>query len=186
MADNIYREIITKAVCGRGKKFSQSAHTISPTHKPSNILGCWVINHKYKTSYQKDVVTVEGSYDINTWYSYNGNTRTEVVCETVTYRDQVPLSLRDKKVISERLDVSCRTLQEPNCLEANISPNGNKIVAQVEREFLVEVIGETKVKVHVEDDDFFEEVEDWEDDGELDESLDELESEFLIEDEDNK
>ncbi|RYL95267.1 outer spore coat protein CotE [Sporolactobacillus sp. THM7-4] len=180
MAEKLYREIITKAVCGKGKKFSQSAHTVTPMHKPSNILGCWVINHKYKTQYQKDAVIVEGTYDINAWYSFSNNTRTEVVCETVGYRDRVPLSLRDKQVVSEQMDVSCRPLQEPNCLEAKISPNGNKIVAQVEREFLVEVIGETKVKVQVEDDGLIaaeEEIE--EDDDELEKELAGLDSDFV-------
>ncbi|MFC7392624.1 outer spore coat protein CotE [Scopulibacillus cellulosilyticus] len=178
VADNGYREIITKAICGKGKKFSQTAHTVSPSHKPSSILGCWVINHKYKTHYQKDCVIVEGSYDVNIWYSYSNNTKTEVVTETVTYRDQVALTIKDKKVISDQLEVAARTLQEPNCLEANISPNGNKIVAQVEREFLVEVIGETKVRVRVDDDDLFEEDDDWED--ELEEAFEDLDSDFLV------
>lgn len=182
MAENAYREIITKAVCGKGKKFSQSTHTVTPTHKPSNILGCWVINHKYKTQYQKDAVIVEGTYDINTWYSFNNNTRTEVICETVGYRDRVPLTLRDKQVLSDRVDVSCRPLQEPNCLEAKISSNGNKVVAQVEREFLVEVIGETKVKVQVDDDGLIETEDELEED-ELEKELSGLDSEFLTDDE---
>ncbi|WP_132744967.1 outer spore coat protein CotE [Scopulibacillus darangshiensis] len=183
MKDYAYREIITKAICGKGKKFSQTAHSISPTHKPSSILGCWVINHKYKTHYQRDCVIVEGSYDVNIWYSYSNNTKTEVVSENVAYRDQVPLTVKDKNVVSDRMEVVATTLQEPNSLEANISPNGNKIVAQVEREFLVEVIGETKVKVQVDDDDFFNEEEEWEDD-ELEAALEEIDSDFIVEDED--
>ncbi|MFD2616810.1 outer spore coat protein CotE [Terrilactibacillus laevilacticus] len=178
MSEHAYREIITKAICGRGKKFNQTAHAISPTHKPSSILGCWVINHKFKTSYQKDVVVVEGTYDINIWYSFNENSKTEVVSETVSYKDIVPLTLRDKKVISNKMDVTCKALQEPNCLEANISPNGSKIVAQVEREFLVEVIGETKVKVQVEDEGLWEDT-DLEEDIDIEDSLKDLDSEFL-------
>lgn len=176
MADNDYREIITKAICGKGKKFSQSAHTVTPTHKPSNILGCWVINHKYKTHYQKDAVIVEGSYDINTWYSYNNNTRTEVACETVGYRDKVRLTLRDKQLISDDVVCTARPLQEPNCLEAKISSSGNKVIAHVEREFLVEVIGETKVRVRVDDDGLIE--ADYDDD-ELEKELSGLDSELL-------
>ncbi|MFX3616702.1 MAG: outer spore coat protein CotE [Sporolactobacillus sp.] len=181
MAENAYREIITKAVCGRGKKFSQSAHTVTPTHRPSNILGCWVINHKYKTSYHKDAVIVEGTYDINTWYSFNENTRTEVVCETVDYRDRVPLTLRDKKLIS-RVDVLCRPLQEPNCLEAKISSNGTKVLAQVEREFLVEIVGETKVKVQVDGDGLVEVEHEHEKEDDLDKELSGLSSDFLTND----
>ena len=171
-----YREIITKAICGKGKKFSQTAHSISPTHKPSSILGCWVINHKFRTHYNKDVVVVEGTYDINTWYSYNNNTKTEVVSETVSYRDEIALTIKDKNVISDQMDVYAHELQEPNSLEANISPNGNKIVVQVEREFLVELVGDTKVKVQVDEDGVLE--EDWDDD--LDEAFEDLDSEFLV------
>ncbi|WP_027724512.1 outer spore coat protein CotE [Tuberibacillus calidus] len=174
--DYNYREIITKAVCGKGKKFSQNAHTITPTHKPSSILGCWVINHKFRPHYQKDAVIVEGSYDINVWYSYNNNTKTEVVSETFTYRDEIALTIKDRNVISDRLEVYAHTLQEPSSLETNISPNGNKIIVQVEKEMQVELIGETKVRVNVDADSAID--EDWEDD--LDEALDELDSEFLV------
>ncbi|MCI1881676.1 MAG: outer spore coat protein CotE [Sporolactobacillus sp.] len=174
MAEN-YREIITKAVCGKGKKSSQSAHAVTPTHKPSNILGCWVINHKFRANYQKDSVIVEGTYDINTWYSYNNNTKTEVCCDTVAYRDKIRLTLRDKNLISDDVTCSCRPLQEPNCLEAKVSANGNKITAKVEREFLVEVIGNTKVKVRVDGDGL---VETDLDKDELEEELKNLDSEL--------
>lgn len=174
---HVYREIITKAVCGKGKKFSQSAHTITPTHKPTSVLGCWVINHKYKTHYHKDCVIIEGSYDVNVWYSHNNNSRTEVVSETVTYRDQVNLTIKDKKTVSDRMDVIVKTLQEPNCLEATPTASGHKIVAQVEREFVVEVIGETKVSVRVTAEDDL--VSDgWEED--LDSALDDLDNDFSI------
>lgn len=42
-----YREIITKAVVAKGRKFTQCTNTISPEKKPSSILGGWIINHKY-------------------------------------------------------------------------------------------------------------------------------------------
>lgn len=42
------REIITKAVCGKGRKFSQATHTVTPSHSPTSILGCWIINHTFQ------------------------------------------------------------------------------------------------------------------------------------------
>lgn len=45
--DQSYREIITKAVIGRGRKFSKHIDHIRPDNKPSSILGCWIINHRY-------------------------------------------------------------------------------------------------------------------------------------------
>lgn len=144
-----YREIITKAVCGKGRKFTQASHTVSPSHKPTSILGCWIINHKYQAVKKGDAVEVEGSYDINAWYSHHNNTQTEVATETVTYSDVVPLAVRDENVLSDQMEVIARCIQQPNTLEATISPNGSTVVVQVEREFLVEVIGETKIHVAV-------------------------------------
>ncbi|OEH94126.1 outer spore coat protein CotE [Bacillus solimangrovi] len=174
--DSYLREIISKAVCGKGKKFTQATNTITPSHNPSSILGCWIINHQYDAKKQGDVVEVEGTYDINVWYSYSGNTKTEVVTETVSYKDIVPLSSKDENCIVDDLEVIVRVLQQPNCLEATISPNGGKVIVQVEREFLAEVIGETKVGIKV-----FpyayeaeEEVEDI-----SDAELDEIDTEFL-------
>ena len=39
-----YREIITKAVVAKGRKFTQSNHTICPAHQPSSILR--LLDHK--------------------------------------------------------------------------------------------------------------------------------------------
>lgn len=148
--DKDYREIITKAVIGKGKKFTQATHSVSPSHRPTSILGCWVINHLYNAKYKsEDTVEVNGSYDINIWYSYNDNTKTEVVTERVTYSDLIPLGIRDENCISDELDVICKVVQQPNCLECRISNQGSKILVDIEREFLVQVVGETKVFVKV-------------------------------------
>ena len=159
-----YREIITKAVCGKGRKFSQASHTIAPTNKPTSILGCWIINHKYEAAKKGDSIEVRGSYDINVWFSHSSNTKTEVATETVTYTDIVPLSVRDENVLSDEVEVIARAIQQPNTLEATISPNGSTVVVQVEREFLVETIGETKIAVAVNPDGIISEIEaeDWE------------------------
>ncbi len=177
-----YREIITKAVVGKGKKFTQCTHTISPSHRPTSILGCWVINHVYNAEKSGNAVEVEGRYDINVWYSYNDNTKTEVVTETVSYKDIVKLRYRDENFFGDDQEVIARVIQQPNCLEATISPNGNKVIVQVEREFLVEVIGETKVCVAVNpnacDD------SDWDVDGDIDdEDFEDLDPNFLLGDE---
>lgn len=60
-----------------------------------------------------------------------------------------------------------------------ISPNGNKVVVQAEREFLAEVVGETKVVVEVNSDwTESDEEEAWEE--ELDEELEDINPEFLV------
>lgn len=178
--DRQYREIITKAVCGKGKKFVQDTHTVAPSHRPTSILGCWIINHCYDAKKDGDCVKVEGSYDINVWYSYDDNTRTEVVTETVEYCDVIPLAYRDENCIVDDLEVCARVLQQPNCLEATISPNGNKVIVQAEREFIVEVIGETKVIVSVNPDLCAEDLEEDFDYEVHDEEFEDLDPDFLV------
>ncbi|MGA9290031.1 MAG: outer spore coat protein CotE [Anaerobacillus sp.] len=174
--DYNYREIFAKAVCGKGRKFTQDTNTVTPAHKPSSVLGCWIINNEFTAKKQGDTVVVEGSYDINIWNSYSQNTKTEVVTETVKYRDEIPLRFKDKDSAAE--EVVARAIQEPNTLEATIAPSGNKIIVQVEREFLVEVIGETKICVFV-NPDGAEDEDDWDYDVD-DEEFEDLDPNFLI------
>lgn len=148
--DKEYRKIITKAVCGRGKKYTKETHSVEADHHPSSVLGCWVINHLYNAKKKsKDSVEINGSYDINIWYSYNDNTKTDVVTERVSYRDIVPLSIKDEHCMDNEFDVIAKVVQQPNCLECKISKKGKKIGVEVERAFVVQVIGETQLYVKV-------------------------------------
>ena len=42
-----FKEIVTKAVIGKGKRVTTSTHTIKPQNKPDTVLGCWIINHSF-------------------------------------------------------------------------------------------------------------------------------------------
>ncbi|GAE91536.1 outer spore coat protein E [Gracilibacillus boraciitolerans JCM 21714] len=181
--DQQYREIITKAVIGKGRKFKQETNTITPPHRPSSILGCWIINHNYHAKLvKKDTVEISGHYDVNVWYAFNDNTKTEVVTERVEYCDYIPLSIRDKHHIGDDCEVLAKVIQQPNCLECSIETKGNKIKVDVEREFLVEVIGETKICVKVDPKGKVYDNEDW-DLAISDDELDEIDPDFLDDEE---
>ncbi|MNH42094.1 Spore coat protein E [compost metagenome] len=45
--------------------------------------------------------------------------------------------------------MSADVIQEPNCIEANVSSDGSSVVVRVEREYSVELVAETKVCVAV-------------------------------------
>jgi len=171
------REIITKAVVAKGRKYTQSTHTIRPPHTPSSILGCWIINHAYEAKKVGDTVEINGAYDINAWYSFNDNTKTDVCSERVTYKDVIKLKYRDDNTISDK-EVIAQAVQQPNCEEAVISPNGNKIVVHVDREFHVDLIGETKVVVKICKDGVHED-DDWDLDVD-EEEFEELNPDFLV------
>lgn len=143
------REIYTKAVCGKGRKFSQVTNTVTPPHAPTSILGAWIINNEYEAVKSGDNVEVVGTYDVNIWYSYDRNTKTDVAKETISYVEVVPLSYLDKNHRSSSAEVSAAATQEPNCVEASINSRGDGVVIRVEREYKVEMIAETKVCVVV-------------------------------------
>ncbi|WNQ09175.1 outer spore coat protein CotE [Paenibacillus aurantius] len=144
-----YREILTKAVCGKGRKFSQVSHTVTPPNAPTSILGAWIINNQYEAVRSSEGVEVIGTYDVNIWYSYDKNTKTDVAKETISYVDVVPLTYLDKRHKSSTAEVSAVSTQEPNCVEASVSSRGDGVVLRVEREFQVELVAETKVTVVV-------------------------------------
>jgi len=143
------REIITKAVCGKGRKFQAVTHTVTPPHHPTSILGAWIINHQYEAVRSGDGIEVIGSYDINIWYSYNKNSQTDVAKETISYVELVPLSYVDPKHRASTEEVAAEATQEPNCVEATIASGGTSVLIRVEREFAVEMVAETKVCVAV-------------------------------------
>jgi len=143
-----YRQILTKAICGRGRKFSQTRHQLQPPENVDTILGAWIINHNYKTQKIGEAVEVSGSYDINIWYSTKGNTKTDVMKETVSYTEHVPLSYYDRNVLNdEAVEVRGSISQAPNCVEASISSSNNSVEVKIEKEFVVELVGETKICV---------------------------------------
>jgi spore coat protein E len=143
------REIITKAVCGKGRKFSQVTHTVTPPNHPTSILGAWIINHRYEASRAGDGIEVVGAYDINIWYSHDRNSKTDVAKQTVNYVEMVPLSNVDPKHRVSTEEVYAESTQEPNCIEASVASDGFSVLIRVEREYEVELVAETKVCVVV-------------------------------------
>ncbi|MGD8191125.1 outer spore coat protein CotE [Brevibacillus ginsengisoli] len=140
------RLLIAKAVVGKGHKFSQTTHTITPTHTPSTILGCWIINNSFQAEKVGEAIEISGKCDVNLWYSFADNTQTEVKKESVSYVEKVPLSYLDKNTRGD-LEILATAVEQPKCIKAEI--HGGHVVVRVEKEFAVEVVGETKVCVVV-------------------------------------
>ncbi len=142
-----FREIISKAVISKGKKvFSQKDEVTTP-QKPSTILGCWVINHQFSGVKQNNQILINGSYDINIWYSYDSDTKTDVIKETHTYNELV--KMRDIDSDYDNTSIIVRSLTDPKCVKVNI--NDNKIDYQVDLELGIELVGDVKVKIAVDE-----------------------------------
>ncbi len=165
-----YKEIVTKAVIGKGKKYFKNNYTITTETTPTTVLGCWVINHKFKGYKSGDKIGVDGSYDVNIWYSYEGDSKTTVVNKKIEYNDLFNLKVKDSADLSDDTEIIVRTLSQPNCVKVNIDSNNN-INFDIEKEMGVEIVGEKKMKIAVED-----EEEPWEliEDDISDEVLDDI------------
>lgn len=142
-----YREIVTKAVIGKGKKLFTTENTVKVDHAPSTILGCWVINHNFHGDKQGEQITISGSYDVNIWYSYDRDTKTDVVKETNHYQEVVRMRSRDDDTDNE--DIIVRSLKQPTC--ANVRIEGNEIHYTIEKELGIELVGDVKVKIEADD-----------------------------------
>ena len=139
------REIVTKAVVGKGKKTFTTTKTVTPEYVPTTILGCWVINHTFKGYRNGNKINIEGSYDINIWYSCSNDSKTEVVRETTTYNEEVKIpSTKDDEDV-DNIDVVVRSLKQPTCIKCDIVDG--KIEYTVEKEMGVEIVGDVKVKI---------------------------------------
>ena len=146
-----YKEIVTKAVIGKGKKFFKNTYTIEATNKPSTVLGCWVINHKFKGYKSGESIGVDGSYDVNIWYSYENDSKTTVINKQVKYNDLFNVKVKQETDLAGDTDIIVRTLKQPTCSKVNIEDDG-KISFDIEKELGVEIVGETKMKIAIEED----------------------------------
>ena len=165
-----YKEIVTKAVVSKGKKLFTSNHSIVSECLPSTVLGCWVINHNFNGIKNGNDIIIEGSYDVNIWYSYDNDTKTEVLKDTNSYREVVHMRNRDS---SDDEEIIIRSLKQPNCVKVDI--DNNNIVYTIEKELGIELVGDIKVKIeaNLEEDPWDEIVED--------NTMDEINEDFIEE-----
>lgn len=172
-----YREIVTKAVIAKGKKLFTSNHKVISTNKPSTILGVWVINHNFNGQKNNDEIRIDGSYDVNIWYSYDNDTKTEVVKETNRYSEIVRMRPRED-IDNEQIIV--RSLKQPNCIKVDIQ--GDEISYSIEKELGVELVGDVKVKIQTdEEEDSWDEIIEEKNDNNIEANIDsEVDENYIV------
>ena len=164
-----FKEIVTKAVLGKGRKVFTTSHSVTTENVPTTILGCWVINHNFTGVKNNNKINIEGSYDVNIWYSYDKDTKTEVVRQTNNYLETVNVKKSDNDGVTNE-DVIIRSLSQPSCTKAEIKDG--VINYNIEKELGIELIGDTKVRISIDDNE-----DDW-DDIIDEEELDEVEKDI--------
>ena len=144
-----YKEIVTKAVIGKGKKHFRNTYTLTTDDKVDTVLGCWVINHNLKGINNNGMVEIKGSFDVNIWYSYENNTKTNVINRSISYDELVNVRLKEQSTLTDNSEIIIRSLKNPTCTDVNVSEGNIEYV--IEKELGIEIIGDTKVKIDKEE-----------------------------------
>ncbi|MDD3305320.1 MAG: outer spore coat protein CotE [Bacilli bacterium] len=143
-----YREIVTKAVLGKGKKYFKNVYNLKTEALPSTVLGCWVINHKFRGYQTGEKVIVDGSFDVNIWYSYEDDSKTGVVSKKIDYNETVSIKTKEDSDLTSDIEIIVRALKQPNCTRVEIKDGA--IEYEIEKELGIELVGDTKMKIAVE------------------------------------
>ena len=124
---NNYKEIVTKAVIGKSKKTINNEYTLPIDFNIDNVLGCWVINHTFNGIINNDTVIVSGEYDINIWYSYESNTKTNVIIKNFKY--ELPIKINTKNNVNNpNNEVITRCLTQPSVTDVKLEIIGNTLL----------------------------------------------------------
>ena len=140
-----YKEIVTKTVVGKGRKTFTSNHTLTPENIPNTVLGCWVINHNFNGTNSKNEVSVNGTFDVNVWYSYDSDSKTAVTTSSFSYNELLRLRVKDMDSLSDNNEIIVRSLKQPTVQDVKIK--GTDVYLTIEKELGVEIVGESKVKI---------------------------------------
>lgn len=117
------------------------------------------ITHVFQGTKQNEAIVIEGSYDVNIWYSCLNDTKTEVATQHNTYKETVQIKRKEDTDIADGEEVIVRSLTQPNCIQAEIV--NNQIHYTIEKELGIEVVGDTKVKIAIDPtEDPWDEIED--------------------------
>ena len=87
-----------------------------------------------------------------------------VANKKIDYNNEFAVKIRDNADLTGDTDIIVRPLKQPTC--SNVDIEENKIKFDIEKELGVEIVGETKMKIAIED-----EEEPWDDIEELDEDV---------------
>ena len=144
-----YREIVTKTVLGKAKKSFSNHYILTPEEKPTTILGCWVINHKFDGVKENKQVKVKGTSDVNIWYAYDNDTKTLVSKQTINYNEDLNVSKKIESDLTDSSEIIVRSLKEPTCTKVEIK-DGN-IEYDIDKELGIEIVGDAKVRIAIDD-----------------------------------
>ena len=97
-------------------------------------------------------VRINGSFDVNIWYSYDNNTKTNVEARKISYTEIVNVHLKESSALTNDSEILITSLKNPTVID--VSSKDNLITYEIEKELGIEIIGDAKVKIQIMDSDY--------------------------------
>jgi spore coat protein E len=144
----MYREIVTRAVVGKGRIYNNNEAVIKTVSVPSKVLGCWIINHYYVNSFEGGKAIARGKYDLHVWYGFNDDTDTMIHKQTIDYVEEFALKMKPGEELSEENELISKCIKYPTCTSLNLNDDGT-ISIKVEKDISLDIIGEANLRVQI-------------------------------------
>lgn len=146
----MYREILTKAIIAKGEKEITDNIIMDVQENISKVLGCWIINHKNTINYKDNKIYITGSYQCHIWYGYDFDTSSALKVLNYEFNDEIPYNFTlESHELSEKNDFKSYVESSPSCTD--MSFKDKNINLTIIRKYLIDIIGETKLKIKVDD-----------------------------------
>lgn len=146
----MFREILTKAIIAKGHKKFYEIKQIDTNENISKVLGCWIINHNFDIKRDNQNVLVNGSYEVYYWFGYDNNTKSKLINETYYFEDTIPYSYTLEKILLDD-NSQIKSLENLSPLCSKMEFDKSIITINIEREYQLDIIGETKIKIKVDE-----------------------------------
>ena len=147
-----YREILTKAIIGKGTNKIEENQVIEVDEEISRALGCWIINHQ--SSIKVEDEKIFAFYDKNfvnhdVWYGFNHDKNCKLANKVFEFTDEISYKFNDNLVqeINEQTEIKKYVNKQPTCVELKYEKN--KIFVKVNRIYSIDIVGETKLTISV-------------------------------------
>ncbi len=143
--------------------------------KKKQKLSPKTITHAFNGTNNNGKVVINGAFDVNVWYSYDNDTKTSVSTKRFNYDDVMNINLKNDVTLNDKSEIIVRSLKQPTV--TNVSNDNGTVFLTIEKELGVEIIGDTKLKVSVEEDE--DEYEVIADEKDVDNEIDNINEEYL-------
>ena len=82
---------------------------------------------------------------MNIWYSFDNNTKTDVISNKTYYEEKV--HMKSKNDEDESSEIIIRSLKNPSCTD--VSSSGNIIKYTIAKELGIEIVGDQKIRIPI-------------------------------------